>query len=314
MAKNIYDIIIVGSGPAGYTAAIYTARANLRTLVVQGQQFGGQLMLTTDVENFPGFEHGVMGPDMMETFERQARRFGPEMRAEDVTKIDFSQRPFAVTVEDSAEPVYARALILATGATALWLGLPNEQRLNGRGVSACATCDGAFFRDKELAVVGGGDTAMEEALFLTRFATKVNLLHRRDSFRASKIMQRRVMEHPKIAVRWNAAVEDVLGDTAVAGVRLRDTATDAITDLPVQGLFIAIGHRPNTELFREAIHLDAQGYVKAIEHTMTNIPGVFAAGDVVDHRYRQAITAAGSGCMAAIDAERWLEEQNDGEK
>ncbi len=314
MAKNIYDIIIVGSGPAGYTAAIYTARANLRTLVVQGQQFGGQLMLTTDVENFPGFEHGINGPDMMETFERQARRFGPEMRAEDVTQIDFSQRPFAVTVEDSAEPVYARAIILATGASALWLGLPNEQRLNGRGVSACATCDGAFFREKELAVVGGGDTAMEEALFLTRFATKVNLLHRRDSFRASKIMQRRVMEHPKIAVRWNAAVEDVLGENAVTGVRLRDTTTDATSDLPVQGLFIAIGHRPNTELFREAIHLDEQGYVKTVEHTMTNIPGVFAAGDVVDHRYRQAITAAGSGCMAAIDAERWLEEQGDSEK
>ena len=306
-----YDVIIIGSGPAGYTAAIYAARANLRTLVVQGRQFGGQLMLTTDVENYPGFEHGIAGPAMMEVFERQAKRFGPDMRAEDVTKIDFSERPFAVTIEDSATPVFGKALILATGASALWLGLPNEQRLNGRGVSACATCDGAFFKKRDLAVVGGGDTAMEEALFLTRYANQVTLVHRRHSFRASKIMQERVLAHPKINVLWDSAVEDVLGEERVEGLALRNTVTNATSTLPVGGLFLAIGHRPNTDLVRGVITLDAQGYVKTHEHTMTNIPGVFAAGDVVDHRYRQAITAAGSGCAAAIDAERWLEEHAD---
>ncbi len=309
---QVYDVIIIGSGPAGYTAAIYSARANLRTLVVQGEQFGGQLMLTTDVENYPGFENGIMGPDMMEIFERQARRFGPEMRAQNVTKIDFTRRPFAVTINDEPEPALGRALILATGASALWLGLPNEQRLNGKGVSACATCDGAFFRGRDLAVVGGGDTAMEEALFLTRYANHVTVLHRRDSFRASKIMQRRVLEHPKISVRWNVVVDDVLGEDRVTGVLLRDTVTGEPSTLDIGGLFIAIGHRPNTELFEGAIELDAQGYIKPVEHTMTNIPGVFAAGDVTDHRYRQAVTAAGSGCMAAIDAERWLEEQDAG--
>lgn len=303
------DVIIIGSGPAGYTAAIYAARANLRTLVVQGEQFGGQLMLTSDVENYPGFEHGVLGPEMMEIFERQAKRFGPEMRAENVTAIDFTKRPFAVTISGEAEPVFGRALILATGASALWLGLPNEQRLNGRGVSACAVCDGAFFRGKDLAIVGGGDTAMEEALYLTRFANHVTVLHRRNAFRASKIMQRRLLEHPKVEVRWNTVVEDVLGENAVTGVQLRDTVTGEVSTLDVGGLFIAIGHRPNTELFRGAITLDEQGYIKPVEHTMTNIPGVFAAGDVTDHRYRQAVTAAGSGCMAAIDAERWLEAQ-----
>jgi thioredoxin reductase (NADPH) len=305
---EVYDVIIIGSGPAGYTAAIYTARANLRTLVVQGRLFGGQLMLTTDVENYPGFEHGVQGPEMMEVLERQAKRFGPTMRAEDVTKIDFNARPFAVTIEAEAEPVFGRALILATGASALWLGLPNEQRLNGHGISACATCDGAFFKRQDLAVVGGGDTAMEEALFLTRFANSVTIVHRRHAFRASKIMQQRVQEHPKIRVLWNTEVEDVLGENKVSGLVLRNTITNETAEMAIGGLFIAIGHRPNTELFRHAVTLDEQGYVKTHEHTMTNIPGVFAAGDVVDHRYRQAITAAGSGCMAAIDAERWLEE------
>jgi thioredoxin reductase (NADPH) len=306
---DTYDIIIIGSGPAGYTAAIYAARANLRTLVVQGERFGGQLMLTTDVENYPGFEHGVQGPEMMEIFERQARRFGPELRAENVTAIDFTKRPFAVTISDAAEPVFGRALILATGADALWLGLANEERLNGRGVSACAVCDGAFFKGRDLAIVGGGDTAMEDALFLTRYANRVTVLHRRDAFRASKIMQHRLLAHPKVEVRWNTVVEDVLGENAVTGVALRDVVTGEISTLAVGGLFIAIGHRPNTELFRGVITLDEQGYIQPVEHTMTNIPGVFAAGDVADHRYRQAVTAAGSGCMAALDAERWLEAQ-----
>ncbi len=306
-----YDVIIVGSGPAGYTAGIYTARANLRTLLVQGSQLGGQLMLTSDVENYPGFENGILGPEMMEIFERQTRRFGAEMRQQDVTRIDFSRRPFAVTIEDSSEPVYGRALILATGASALWLGLANEARLQGRGVSACATCDGAFFRDRDVAVVGGGDTAMEEALFLTRFASHVTIIHRRNSLRASKIMQRRAMEHPKISFLWDTVVEDVLGENAVTGLALRNVVTGEAATLPVTGLFLAIGHRPNTDLFRDAVALDEQGYVKTVEHTMTNIPGVFAAGDVVDHRYRQAVTAAGSGCAAAIDAERWLESQHE---
>jgi thioredoxin reductase (NADPH) len=304
-----YDVLIIGSGPAGYTAAIYAARANLRTLVVQGRQFGGQLMLTTDVENYPGFAEGVMGPEMMEVFERQARRFGAEMRPEDVTKIDFSQRPFAVTIEEYREPVYGDALILATGASALWLGLASEQRLNGHGVSACATCDGAFFRNKEVAVVGGGDTAMEEALFLTRFASHVTVIHRRDALRASKIMQHRAREHSKISFLLDTVVEEVHGDKTVTGLTLRNVKTGEGSFMPVNGLFIAIGHRPNTELFRGAVHLDDEGYIKTFEHTMTNIPGVFAAGDVADRRYRQAVTAAGSGCAAAIDAERWLEEQ-----
>ncbi len=307
--SNHFDVIIVGSGPAGYTAAIYTARANLSTLVVQGRQYGGQLMLTSDVENFPGFEHGIMGPEMMEIFENQAKRFGPEMRAEDVTHIDFTQRPFAVTIEDDPEPVFGDALILATGASALWLGLPNETRLYGRGVSACATCDGAFFKQKELVVVGGGDTAMEDGIFLTRFASKVTIVHRRSALRASKIMQQRAQENPKISIMLNTVVEDVLGTESVTAVALRDVTTGATQTKPIDGFFVAIGHRPNTDLFKDHITLDAQGYIVATEHTMTNIPGVFAAGDVMDHRYRQAITAAGSGCMAAIDAERWLEDQ-----
>jgi len=307
---SLYDVIIIGSGPAGYTAAIYASRANLSTLVVQGRQLGGQLMLTTDVENYPGFEEGVMGPDLMETLERQASRFGAEMRPEDVTKIDFSKRPFAVTIEEEVEPVFANALILATGASALWLGLPNEQRLNGRGVSACATCDGAFFRNKNVAVVGGGDTALEEAQFLTRYASHVTLIHRRDTFRASKIMQKRALENPKISFRKNTLVEDIIGENGVTAIHLKDAITGAQEMMPIDGLFVAIGHHPNTEIFQDVIARDEEGYVKTFEHTMTNIPGVFAAGDVTDHRYRQAITAAGSGCQAAIDAERWLEDQH----
>lgn len=312
-APSVYDVAIIGSGPAGYTAAIYAARANLRTLVLQGEQSGGQLMITSDVENYPGFEEAILGPDLMEQFERQARRFGAEMVARTVARVDFSRRPFTLwtgTAEDA--PSYqARAVIVATGASAKWLGLPNEERLQGRGVSGCATCDGFFFRDKSLAVVGGGDTAMEEALFLTRYASNITLIHRRDHFRASKIMLERVRNHPKIAIRTDAAVADVLGANAVEGVAVRDLKTGQTETLPVQGLFVAIGHEPNTEVFRGHLEMDAQGYLLTRRFTMTNVPGIFAAGDVVDHRYRQAVTAAGDGCRAAIDAERWLEAQGD---
>ncbi len=304
-----YDILIIGSGPAGYTAAIYAARANLRTLVLQGEQSGGQLMITSDVENYPGFAEGIQGPELMDTFEAQARRFGAEMVARDAVRVDFSRQPFLVATED--QEYFGRAVIVATGASAKWLGLPNEQRLQGRGVSGCATCDGPFFRNRALAVVGGGDTAMEEALFLTKYASQVHLLHRRDAFRASKIMQQRARENPKITIHYNTAVDDVLGENVVEGVRLRDVASGKTETLPVQGLFIAIGHQPNTELFKGILDMDAVGYLKPVENTMTNVPGVFAAGDVADHRYRQAVTAAGDGCRAAIDAERWLESQGE---
>jgi thioredoxin reductase (NADPH) len=301
----LYDLAIIGSGPAAYTAAIYAARANLRTLVLQGDNFGGQLMITSDVENYPGFEVGILGPELMEKFEAQARRFGTEMVARDVVRVDFAQRPFTLWTEDAA--YRARAMIVATGASALWLGLANEERLQGRGVSGCATCDGPFFRGKELAVVGGGDTAMEEALFLTKYASHVYLIHRRDTFRASKIMQQRARENPKITILPNTVVEDVHGQDAVEGVTLRDVVTGQSRLLPVQGLFVAIGHHPNTAIFRGILDMDPVGYLHTHQFTMTNVPGVFAAGDVVDHRYRQAVTAAGDGCRAAIDAERWLE-------
>lgn len=303
--RNVYDVVIIGSGPAGYTAAIYAARANLRTLVVQGEAFGGQLMITSEVENYPGFEDGIQGPEMMDKLEAQARRFGADMVPADVTRVDFTQRPFTLWTADAR--FRARAVIIATGASAKWLGLTNEQRLQGRGVSGCATCDGFFFKGKELAVVGGGDTAMEEAIFLTKYASHVYLLHRRDSFRASKIMQQRAREHAKITIRYNVLVEDVLGEDRVEGLRVRDVVTGTSEVLPVQGLFVAIGHQPNTSIFRGSLSMDPVGYLHTLEFTMTNIPGVFAAGDVVDHRYRQAVTAAGDGCRAAIDAERWLE-------
>jgi len=308
MAKQ-YDVIIIGSGPAGYTAAIYASRANLSVLMFQGYQVGGQLMLTSDVENYPGFEEGILGPPMMEKFEVQARRFGTEMIPEDVTAIDFSQRPFRLTT-DSGEYL-ARTIIISTGASAKWLGLPSEQRLQGRGVSACATCDGFFFKGKDVAVIGGGDTAMEEANFLTRYANHVTVIHRRDTLRASKIMQDRVRKNPKIDLLMESGVIDVLGENAVTGVRVRNTRTGEEMDLPVQGVFLAIGHQPNTELFKGIIDMDKVGYIVPVEHTMTNIPGVFAAGDVTDHRYRQAVTAAGDGCRAAIDVERWLEDQGE---
>jgi thioredoxin reductase (NADPH) len=304
-----YDVIIIGSGPAGYTAAIYAARANLSVLMFQGYSVGGQLMLTSDVENYPGFEEGILGPPMMEKFEAQARRFGTEMIPEDVTEIDFSTRPFKITT-DSGEYL-ARTVILATGATAKWLGLPNEQRLQGRGVSACATCDGFFFKNKEIAVVGGGDTALEEANFLTRYASHVTLIHRRDTLRASKIMQERTFKNPKISIIWDTDVIDVQGDDAVTGLLLYNRKTGEESVLPVQGFFLAIGHQPNTELFKGFIDMDKAGYIVPVDHTMTNIPGVFAAGDVTDHRYRQAVTAAGDGCRAAIDLERWLESQGE---
>ncbi|WP_052889853.1 thioredoxin-disulfide reductase [Thermogemmatispora carboxidivorans] len=306
MAK-VYDAIIIGSGPAGYTAAIYAARANLSVLVFQGYQVGGQLMLTSEVENYPGFEEGILGPTLMEKMEQQARRFGAEMLPEDVTAVDFSRRPFVITSDSGS--YLARGVIIATGASAKWLGLPSEQRLQGRGVSACATCDGFFFKEKEVAVVGGGDTAMEEALFLTRYASHVTVIHRRDTLRASKIMQDRALKNPKISFIWNSEVVEVLGEDSVTGLRLRNVKTGDEQTLAVEGLFLAIGHQPNTDLFRGLLQMDELGYIIPVEHTMTNIPGVFAAGDVTDRRYRQAVTAAGDGCRAAIDLERWLESQ-----
>jgi len=302
------SVLIIGSGPAGLTAAVYAARADLNPLMVEGMAAGGQLMLTTDVENYPGFPDGIMGPELMEQFRKQAERFGTRLVTADVTRVDFGSRPFKVWVD--ADEYQADSIIISTGASASWLGLPNEERLRGHGVSACATCDGFFFRDVEVAVVGGGDSAMEEALFLAKFASKVTIIHRRDEFRASKIMINRALEHDKIEVLWNTVVEDVLGESQVEGLTLRNVETDAVTDFKTGGLFLAIGHKPNTDLFKEQLELDDVGYiVYPGTGTMTSVEGVFAAGDVADHTYRQAITAAGSGCMAAIDAERWLAEQ-----
>ena len=303
-----HKVVIVGSGPAGYTAAVYAARAELSPVVVAGLQFGGQLMLTTDVENYPGFPDGVTGPDMMELFQKQAERFGSEILLEDATTVDLSARPFRI--ETASRRFSADAVILATGASARWLGLPSETRLQNQGVSACATCDGALYRGKPMAVVGGGDTAMEEALFLTRFATKVTVIHRRDELRASKIMQERALAHEKIEFAWNSEVEEVLGDEFVTGVRIVDTKTGEKRELPVEALFIAIGHKPNTDLFRGQIELDDVGYIEVEPGTSrTSKTGVFACGDAMDAVYRQAVTAAGTGCMAAIDAERWLAEE-----
>jgi len=304
-------VVIVGSGPAGYTAAIYAARAELEPAVVAGLQFGGQLMLTTEVENYPGFPDGVTGPSMMELFQKQAERFGTRIFLEDATKLDVSKRPFRV--ETAERSFQADAVILAMGASAKWLGLPSETRLQNKGVSACATCDGALFRGKAMAVVGGGDTALEEALFLTRFASKVTLIHRRHELRASKIMQERARSNPKIEFAWNSAVEEVLGDEFVTGVRLRDVKTEEKRVLPVEALFVAIGHQPNTDLVKGQIALDPVGYIQVERgSTRTSVEGVFACGDAMDPVYRQAVTAAGTGCMAAIDAERWLAEHGIG--
>jgi thioredoxin reductase (NADPH) len=300
------DVIILGSGPAGYTAALYTARANLRPLLLKGLEAGGQLMLTTDVENYPGFADGILGPELMDAMEKQAARFDAEIVAHSATRVDLSQRPFGVWSGD--EEHRARTLIVSTGATAKWLGVPGEEQLRGRGVSACATCDGFFFRDRELVVVGGGDTAMEEASFLTKFASKVTIVHRRDEFRASKIMQARVEQDPKIDVIWNSVVEEIVGDGAVTGVSLRDVMTEEVRSYATDGVFVAIGHTPNTSLFEGQLELTDGGYVVVEEpSTRTSVPGVFAAGDVTDMVYRQAVTAAGQGCKAAIDAERFLE-------
>jgi thioredoxin reductase (NADPH) len=300
-------VVIVGSGPAGLTAAIYAARANLEPVVLAGSAPGGQLMLTSDVENYPGFADGIQGPELMAAMRAQAERFGSRIIDVDIDRVDLSERPFRIWARGTE--YRAQAVIVATGASALWLGLDSETRLRGRGVSACATCDGFFFKDREIAVVGGGDTAFEEATYLTRFATKVHLLHRRDTFRASKIMVDRALEHPKIEVHPNIAVEEVLGDSKVEGLRLRDTRTGDPSEMPIEGLFIAIGYRPNTEAFRDWLEVDDKGYLVVHDETGSKIDGVFIAGDVHDHRYRQAVTAAADGCKAAIDAERWLEAQ-----
>ena len=298
-------ILIIGSGPAGLTAAIYAARANLEPIVLAGSAPGGQLMITSDVENYPGFPDGIQGPELMAAFRAQAERFGSRIVDVDIDRVDFASRPFRVWARGTE--YCGDAVIVATGASALWLGLESETRLRGRGVSACATCDGFFFRDKEIAVVGGGDTALEEATFLTRFATKVHLLHRRDSLRASRIMVDRAFANPKIQVHLNTAVEEVVGESYVEGLQLRSTATGERHRLPLDGLFIAIGYKPNTDLLRDVLDVDEQGYLIVRDETGSKIEGIFMAGDVHDHRYRQAVTAAGEGCKAAIDAERWLE-------
>jgi thioredoxin reductase (NADPH) len=305
--SNHSHMVIVGSGPAGLTAAIYAARANLAPIVIGGYAPGGQLMITSDVENYPGFPDGIQGPELMDVFRKQAERFGSRIVDVDLERVDFSARPFHLW--SGGQEYTADSVVVATGASAIWLGLDNETRLRGRGVSACATCDGFFFRGKRVAVVGGGDTALEEATFLTRFATDVQMVLRRDQFRGSKIMQQRAADNPKIAINLNKEVVDVLGDEVVNGIRLRDTITGEESEIETDGLFLAIGYKPNTEVFRDWLEVDHHGYLVVNDETHSKVDGVFIAGDVHDHRYRQAVTAAGDGCKAAIDAERWLESE-----
>ncbi len=306
--SQIENVIIIGSGPAGLTAAIYNARALLKPFMIEGEEVGGQLMTTTEVENWPGFEHGIMGPELMDVIKKQAARFGTRFLSRNVTKVDFSSRPFKMWVGD--ELFQSRAVIISTGATAKYLGLESERKFLGRGVSACATCDGAFFRNQEVVIVGGGDTAMEEATFLTRFASKVYIVHRRDSFRASKIMVDKALNNPKIEVLWNSAIEDIMGDKVVESVKIKNLEKNEVYEKKIQGVFIAIGHKPNTDLFKGQLEMNEVGYLTTKPGTTyTSIEGVFAAGDVADDMYRQAITASGTGCMAAMDSERWLEMQ-----
>ncbi|MCP3979596.1 MAG: thioredoxin-disulfide reductase [bacterium] len=305
---DVHEVVILGSGPAGLTAAIYTARAGLKPVVVEGLKAGGQLMDTTDVENYPGFPDGVQGPELMELFKKQAERFGATFVSGDATKVDFASSPMRVWTEDGE--LQSKTVIVSSGASPLELGLPGEKEYAGKGVSYCATCDGFFFRDQEIVVVGGGDTAMEEALFLTRFGSRVTIVHRRDQFRASKIMAQRAIDHEKIEILWDSVVEQVIGDgTRVQSLRVKNVKTGDTFERPCGGFFVAIGHRPNTELFRDVLDMDDQAYLVAGHGAATKMPGVFIAGDVHDHTYRQAVTAAGAGCRAAIDCERWLEAQ-----
>lgn len=305
MQTDVHKLIIIGSGPAGLTAAIYAARANLAPLLFAGGLYGGQLMLTTEVENYPGFPDGILGPELMEKFREQAERFGADIRNLDVTKVDFDGPFHRIWVDE--DEFLAHAVIVASGASAIWLGLDNETRLRGRGVSSCATCDGAFFKDREIIVVGGGDTAVEEALFLTRFGKNVTVVHRRDQLRASKIMQERALKHPRIRFVWDSTIEDILGDGAVSGVRLKNVKTGQTTNQDCDAVFVAIGHRPNTDIFAGQLELDDRGYIFSSDGVRTDKPGVFVAGDVFDFRYRQAVTAAGMGCRAALEVERFLE-------
>ncbi|TVR28864.1 MAG: thioredoxin-disulfide reductase [Balneolaceae bacterium] len=307
-----FEVVIVGSGPAGLTAALYAARADLNPIVFEGPEPGGQLMQTTDVENYPGYPEGVMGPKMMEDFRNQAQRFGADCRYGYVTDIDYEKRPYKVTVDEETT-LFAKTIIISTGASAIWLDLPSEQRLRGKGVSACATCDGAFFRNEHVVIVGGGDTAMEEALFLTKFASKVTVIHRRDELRASKAMQNRAFENEKIEFMWDSELQEVLGDKVVHGVKVKNKKTDEITTLEdVTGVFIAIGHKPNTDLFKGVLTMDDVGYIQTKgQSTETDLPGIFASGDAMDPTYRQAVTAAGTGCRAALDAERFLADAED---
>lgn len=305
MVEKMYDVIVIGSGPAGLTAAVYTSRAELKTLVVAGVVWGGQLMLTAEVENFPGFKDGILGPELMDNMWKQAKRFGAEIIFEDATNVDFSTKPLKVAV---GHQVYkGKSVIIATGASAKWLGLESEKRLRGRGVSACATCDAAFFKDKKVTVVGGGDTALEEALALSKFASEIKVIHRRGKLRGSKVLQQRTFKDPKVAFVWNSTVQEILGKDRVEGIRLKNVASNEESVLACDAVFIAIGHKPNTEIFKGHVELDQAGYIVARDATMTSVSGVFVAGDAQDYRYRQAVTAAGAGCRAALDAEKYVE-------